>query len=100
MNLPMSQLSPPRPNRRVSLQSVQENFDLAQREPHLTGEADQQYPINGLIRIAALSSHAIRRREQPLLLVITDRRRIQSHTLGQLPNFHAAASPRRPEITA
>jgi hypothetical protein len=87
-HFPMCQLPPPRTNRRVIPQPAEKGFYFPKRKSHLTGEPDQQHPMNSFVRITPLPSSPLRRREQPQPFVVPDRRSIHPSPPSQFPNLH------------
>jgi len=72
-DLSMRQFFPVRTNGSVVLQSIEKNFDLAQRESHLAGKADEDHAVECVRGVPALAACAVGRREQSTSFVVTDR---------------------------
>ena len=55
------QFFPARTNGSVVLQSIERNFDLAQRESHLDGKADEDHAVERVRGVPALAACAVGR---------------------------------------
>jgi len=69
----MRQFFPARTNGSVVLQSIEKNFDLAQRESHLAGKADEDHAVECVRGVPPLAACSVGRREQSTSFVVTDR---------------------------
>jgi hypothetical protein len=63
-DLAVRQFFPSWPNRLGISQSVQENFDFAQREPHFPCESDEEHAVVCITGIVALTASAIGHRKK------------------------------------
>ncbi|HYT18691.1 MAG TPA: hypothetical protein VEW05_00490 [Candidatus Polarisedimenticolia bacterium] len=57
----MRQFFPARTNGSVVLQSIEKNFDLAQRESHLAGKADEDHAVECVRGVPALAARTVGR---------------------------------------
>jgi hypothetical protein len=63
LDLLVRELFPPRPDWGVIPQPVEKNFDLAQRESHIAGKADEEHAVECVRGIPALAARTVGRGE-------------------------------------
>lgn len=61
LDLAVREFFPARPNRGVVPQTVEKHFDLAQRESHLAGKADEDHAVERVRGVPALAACAVGR---------------------------------------
>src|SRR5713101_5217783 len=86
----VSEFFPARADGCVVAQSVKEMFDFAQGEAHFAGEADQQYAVEGIARVAALAAGTVGRGEETHFFVVTDGGGVEPGAGGEFPDFHVS----------
>jgi hypothetical protein len=84
----MSEFSPAGANRSVVAQAVEKEFDLAEGEAHVAGEANEKRAVEGVARIAPLTSRAVRRGQQAHFSVVAEGGGVETGTGGEFPDFH------------
>jgi|SRR5260370_13028009 hypothetical protein len=73
LNLSVREFFPARPDWGVVPQAIEKNFDLAQRESHLAGKADEEHAVECVRGVPPLAAGTVGRREQSASFVVTDR---------------------------
>jgi hypothetical protein len=73
LDLSVREFFPARPDWRVIPQPVEKNSDLAQRESHLSGKADEEHAVERVRGVPALAACTVGRGEQSTSFVVTDR---------------------------
>ena len=63
LNFSVRELFPPRPDWGVIPQSIEKNFDLAQRESHIAGKADEEHAVECVRGVPALAARTVGRGE-------------------------------------
>ncbi len=84
----MGEFFPARTNRSIVAQTVEKEFDLAKGEAHFAGEANEKRAVEGVARIAPLTSNAVRRGEQAHSLVVAKGGGGETGADGKFPDFH------------
>src|SRR5260370_42325243 len=84
----MSQFFPAGADRGVVPEAVEEELDLAEREAHVAGEADEQHAVEGVAGVAALAADAVLSGEKPHFLVVADGGSVDAGARGELADFH------------
>src|SRR6267143_3147091 len=84
----MGEFFPAGANRSVVAQAAEKEFDLAEREAHVTGEANEKRAVEGVARITPLTSSAVRRGEQAHFFVVAEGGGIETGADGEFPDFH------------
>jgi hypothetical protein len=85
---------PARADRRVIPKAAEEELDLAEREVHIAGKADEQNAMKSVAGIAALAADPLRRGKQAAFFVVADGGSVEVGAGGELTDFHDGA----PEI--
>jgi hypothetical protein len=67
---------------------VQEELDLTESKAHVAGKADEQDAVEGLTRIAALATDAMRRSEEAAFFVVADGGGAKAGAAGKFTDFH------------
>jgi len=72
LNLSVGEFFPARPNWGVIPQPIEKHFDLAQRESHLAGKADEEHAVECVRGVPPLAAGTVGRGEQSASFVVTD----------------------------
>jgi hypothetical protein len=72
----------------IVVQAVEKEFDLAEGETHFAGEANEKRAVEGVARITALTSRAVRRGEQAHFFVVAEGGGVETGADGEFPDFH------------
>jgi|SRR5690348_3543105 hypothetical protein len=86
--LSVGEFFPARSDGSVVAKAAEEELDFGEGETHFSGEADEQDTIEGVGRIAALASGAVRRSEEAEFFVVADGGGVEACALGELADFH------------
>ena len=73
--------------------------DLAEREPHLLGDADERHPTDHLAVVSALAARRPLGVDQPLLLVEAQRRRGDARAPAEVADRQVVAARHRISVT-
>ncbi len=84
----MGEFFPAGANRRVVAQAVEKEFDLAEGEAHVAGEANEERAVEGVARITPLASRAVRRGEQAHFFVVAEGGGVETGADSKFPDFH------------
>jgi hypothetical protein len=84
----MSEFFPTGANRSVVAQAVEKEFDLAEGEAHVAGEANEKRAVEGIAGIAALAAGAVRRGEQAHFFVVAEGGGVKTGADSEFPDFH------------
>ena len=87
----MGEFFPARANRSVVAQTVEKEFDLAEGEAHVAGEANEKRAVEGVARITPMTSRAVRRGKQAHFFVVAEGGGVKADTGGEFPDFHFSA---------
>ncbi len=74
----------------IAAQAMEKQFDLAEGEAYVAGEANEKRAVEGVTGIAALAAGAVRRGEQAHFFVVAEGGGVKT---GALRPARAASSP-------
>jgi hypothetical protein len=75
----------------VVAEPTEEEFDFAEREAHVAGEADEKNAMEGVAGIAPLAPEALRRCEEAEPLVVADGGGVEAGAGGKFADFHVVS---------
>ena len=72
----------------IAAQAMEKQFDLAEGEAYVAGEANEKRAVEGVTGIAALAAGAVRRGEQAHFFVVAEGGGVKTGAGGEFPDFH------------
>src|SRR2546427_12766479 len=72
----------------IAAQAMEKQFDLAEGEAYVAGEANEKRGVEGVTGIAALAAGAVRRGEQADFFVVAEGGRVETGADSKFPDFH------------